>query len=62
LYLIDDFDLSTQLNSTQRAKLAVEPFAGTGTGSIKQFHGLDPPSFRIRVGDYRVRNRREAYR
>ncbi len=60
----------------RRVKLAVERFAGTGTGNLKKLQGIDPPEYRLRVGDYRVRfrqdgetirilrvrNRREAYR
>lgn len=60
----------------RRVKLAVERFAGTGTGDLKKLQGIDPPEYRLRVGDYRVRfrqdgetirilrvrNRREAYR
>ena len=48
----------------------------TGEGDVKRLQGIDPPEFRLRVGDYRlrfhdlpdavevlsVRNRREAYR
>jgi len=60
----------------RRVKQAVERFAETGTGSVKKLQGIDPPEYRLRVGDYRVRfeldgetvrilrvrNRREAYR
>ena len=60
----------------RRAKQAVERFAETGAGRVKRLHGIDPPEYRLRVGDYRVRfhladetvqvlrvrNRREAYR
>jgi mRNA-degrading endonuclease RelE of RelBE toxin-antitoxin system len=60
----------------RRVKLSVERFAETGTGNVKRLQGVDPPEFRLRVGDYRVRfhrkdntltilrvrNRREAYR
>jgi mRNA interferase RelE/StbE len=48
----------------------------TGEGDVKRLQGIDPPEFRLRVGDYRVRfrdvadtieivpvkHRREAYR
>ena len=48
----------------------------SGEGDVKRLQGIDPPEFRLRVGDYRlrfhdlpdavevlsVRNRREAYR
>jgi mRNA interferase RelE/StbE len=60
----------------RRVKQAVERFAQTGAGNVKRLHGIDPPEYRLRMGDYRVRfhldgetvrvlrvrNRREAYR
>jgi mRNA interferase RelE/StbE len=60
----------------RRVKRSVELFADTGAGNVKRLHGLDPPEFRLRVGDYRIRfhldngtirilrvlNRRDAYR
>jgi mRNA interferase RelE/StbE len=60
----------------RRIKRAVERFAGSGAGNVKKLQGIDPPEFRLRVGDWRVRfeldgdtlrvlrvrNRREAYR
>lgn len=60
----------------RRVKQAVERFAESGAGSVKRLQGIDPPEFRLRVGDYRVRfhldddtmrilrvrNRKEAYR
>jgi mRNA interferase RelE/StbE len=60
----------------RRVKQSVERFAETGAGKVKRLQGIDPPEFRLRVGDYRVRfhkdgetvtvlrvrNRREAYR
>ncbi len=60
----------------RRVKQAVERFAETGVGSVKKLQGIDPPEYRLRVSDYRVRfemhgetirilrvrNRREAYR
>jgi mRNA-degrading endonuclease RelE of RelBE toxin-antitoxin system len=62
--------------TARRVKQSVERFAETGAGNIKRLQGMDPPEFRLRVGDYRVRfhidgstiavlrvrNRREAYR
>ena len=62
--------------TARRVKQAVERFAHTGAGNVKKLQGLDPPEYRLRVGDYRVRfyqesktiqvlrvrNRREAYR
>ena len=58
------------------SRAAVERFAETGGGNVKRLHGINPPEYRLRVGDYRarfqtdgnivtilrVRNRREAYR
>lgn len=60
----------------RRVKQSVERFAETGVGHVKRLQGIDPPEFRLRIGDYRVRfhndgvtvtvlrvrNRREAYR
>ena len=60
----------------RRVKQSVERFADTGAGNVKRLQAIDPPEFRLRVGDYRVRfrndgetvtvlrvrNRREAYR
>ena len=60
----------------RRIKQAIERFAQSGTGNIKQLQGINPPEFRLRAGDYRVRfhsggasitilrvrNRREGYR
>jgi mRNA interferase RelE/StbE len=60
----------------RRVKGAVERFAETGAGNVKKLKGVDPPEYRLRAGDYRVRfeldaetvrilrvrNRREAYR
>ncbi len=60
----------------RRVKQSVERFAETGAGNVRRLQGIDPPEFRLRVGDYRVRfhnegetvtvlrvrNRREAYR
>ena len=60
----------------RRVRLSVERFAKAGAGNVKRLQGIDPPEYRLRVGDYRVRfhlddetlrilrvrNRREAYR
>jgi mRNA-degrading endonuclease RelE of RelBE toxin-antitoxin system len=60
----------------RRVKQVVERFAETGSGNVKRLQGVDPPEYRLRMGDYRVRfhlegetvqvlrirNRREAYR
>ena len=62
--------------NAHRVKQALERFAETGAGNVKRLQGIDPPEYRLRVGDYRVRfhqheetvqvlrvrNRREAYR
>ena len=70
-------DLTTvEKTVAQRVKRAVERFAATGAGNVKKLQGIDPPEYRLRVGDWRVRfhqdhqtlrvlrvrNRREAYR
>ena len=39
----------------RRVKQAVERFADTGAGNVKRLQGIDPPEYRLRVGDYRVR-------
>lgn len=39
----------------RRVKQSVERFAQTGAGSVKKLHGIEPPEYRLRVGDYRVR-------
>jgi len=39
----------------RRIKQAIERFAHTGSGDIKKLQGIDPPEFRLRVGDYRIR-------
>jgi len=60
----------------RRIKRSVERFALTGAGNVKKLQDYDPPEYRLRVGDYRVRfhydrdivriirvrNRGEAYR
>ena len=38
----------------RRVKEAVERFAGTGAGNVKRLQGIDPPEYRLRVGDDRV--------
>ena len=64
------------LDIARRVKQSLERFAETGLGNVKRLQGIDPPEFRFRDGDYRVRfhnkggivsvlcvrNRREAYR
>jgi mRNA-degrading endonuclease RelE of RelBE toxin-antitoxin system len=56
---------------------AIHHLAETGAGSVKRLQGIEPPEFRLRVGDFRVRfseepsgtirihgvkNRKDAYR
>ena len=59
-----------------RILAALHRFAETGAGNVKRLQGIDPPEFRLRVGDWRVRfhqdgetirilrvrNRSDAYR
>ena len=59
-----------------RILAAVQRFASTGAGNVQGLHGVHPPEFRLRVGDWRVRfhdhgdwidvlrvrNRKDAYR
>jgi mRNA interferase RelE/StbE len=72
---LDDMAALEKRNARQ-IKTAVERFAETGAGKVKKLQGIDPPEFRLRVGDFRVRfqvagdtllilrvsNRKEAYR
>ena len=60
----------------RRIRQAVERFAQTTKGDVKKLQGIEPPEYRLRIGDFRVRfdqdgqtlrvlrirNRREAYR
>lgn len=60
----------------RRVKQAIERFASTGAGNVKRLRDINPPEYRLRSGDWRirfcqdgetvrilrVRNRREAYR
>ncbi len=55
---------------------ALARLIATGEGDVRRLQGIDPPEFRLRVGDYRlrfhdlpdavevlsVRHRRDAYR
>jgi mRNA interferase RelE/StbE len=55
---------------------ALAQFAATGEGDVKRLQDIEPPEFRLRVGDYRLRfhmaaevlevtavkHRREVYR
>ena len=72
---LDDMAALEKRNARQ-IKTAVERFAETGAGKVKKLQGIDPPEFRLRVGDFRVRfqsegdtlrilrvlNRKDAYR
>jgi mRNA interferase RelE/StbE len=63
-------------SAARRITQAVARLAQSGSGDVKKLQGIDPPVFRLRVGDYRVRfrqdeetirivrvlHRREAYR
>jgi mRNA-degrading endonuclease RelE of RelBE toxin-antitoxin system len=62
--------------TARRIQRAVERLAETETGNVKRLQGIDPPEYRLRIGDWRVRfvldggkivilrvlNRKEAYR
>ena len=39
----------------RRIQRAVERFAETEIGNIKRLQGIDPPEYRLRVGEWRVR-------
>ena len=41
--------------TARRVQRGVERFAATGAGNVKRLQGIDPPEFRLRVGDWRVR-------
>ena len=43
----------------RRIKQAVERLGETGAGNVKMLHGISPPEYRLRIGDYRVRFRQE---
>ena len=60
-----------------RVAAALQRLVQTNTGNIKKLQGIEPPEYRLRVGDWRVRfsypdadtvrvnrvqNRKEAYR
>ncbi len=38
-----------------RAQRSVERLAATGADNVKRLQGTDPPEFRLRVGEWRVR-------
>lgn len=39
----------------RRVREALELFATTGHGDVTRLRGIDPPEYRLRVGDWRVR-------
>lgn len=39
----------------RRVHAALERFASTGAGDVRQLRDVHPPEWRLRVGDYRVR-------
>ena len=39
----------------KRIQVAVRRFAQTGEGDVKRLVNVDPPEYRLRVGDWRVR-------
>ncbi len=39
----------------KRIRLAIERFTSSGAGNIRKMQGIEPPEYRLRVGDYRVR-------
>ncbi|MBI4540069.1 MAG: type II toxin-antitoxin system RelE/ParE family toxin [Gemmatimonadetes bacterium] len=43
------------LTAQHRIVEAIDRFAATGHGDVKKLAGADPPEWRLRVGDYRVR-------
>jgi len=71
-------DLGTLDRATRlRIAAALQRLVLTNAGNIKKLQGIDPPEFRLRVGDWRVRfsypdadtvrvnrvqNRKDAYR
>lgn len=44
----------------RRIQAAVERLAATGAGDVKRLRGIDPPEYRLRVGQYRLRFQRKA--
>jgi mRNA interferase RelE/StbE len=39
----------------RRVFTALDRLAATGQGDVKRLRGIDPPEWRLRVGDWRVR-------
>lgn len=68
----------TALDRTTRLRIAaIQRFVLTSVGNVKRLQGIDPPEFRLRVSEWRVRftypdadtvrinrvqNRKDAYR
>jgi len=50
---LDDL-ASLERSAARRIWQAVERFADSGLGDVKKLHDVDPPTLRLRVGDYRV--------
>jgi hypothetical protein len=45
---------------SRRVKQAIERFAATGAGDVRKLQGIEPPEFRLRVGDSRTEARFES--
>lgn len=48
-------DLQGLDRATRLRVAAIQRFVLTNAGNIKKLQGIDPPEFRLRVGDFRVR-------
>lgn len=44
----------------RRVRDALELFAATGQGDVVRLRGIEPPEYRLRVGEWRVRFARDA--
>lgn len=70
---LDGLDKSSRL----RVLASLQRLVENDSGNVKKLHGIDPPEFRLRVGEWRVRfsypdpetvrvnrilNRKDAYR
>jgi mRNA-degrading endonuclease RelE of RelBE toxin-antitoxin system len=58
--VIRDDQAKTQLRAIDQATAlrilhALAPYLESGEGDVKRLQGIEPPEFRLRVGDYRVR-------
>ena len=42
--------------TAMRILTSLDRFARTGEGDVKRLQDIEPPEFRLRVGDYRVRD------